>query len=198
MKEGDRIAQVIIERINTSDKMEVDRLELIEWAHSGFRSTDMSPNRIIIVTDTQPMICFLQADSSNNEYCDIRYIGNYPGLSPEYVLMSSVIILQVEMKVFEADFISTVVTASKRNLEWTARKRKLDRLQNEGMEFPKTGWVKTDSTIIRIDYRSQTTKDWKQPSQKDVTIRKWQGIWDKRKPLKSSTGTFTEKDSCHG
>jgi len=50
------------------------------------------------------MICFLQADSNNNEYYDVEDIGNHPRVGQEHVLMSSAIISQVEMKVFEADF----------------------------------------------------------------------------------------------
>ena len=40
---GDRIAQLIIEKIDTSDMMEVDDLEITERAERGFGSTDMSP-----------------------------------------------------------------------------------------------------------------------------------------------------------
>jgi len=71
IQEGDRIAEPIIETINTSDIMEVGELELTEQVDSGFGSTDISPIRTIIVADAQPMICFLQANSSNNEYFDV-------------------------------------------------------------------------------------------------------------------------------
>jgi len=118
--EGDRIAQLIIERINTSDIMEVDELELTERAGSGFGSTDMSPKRTISVIDAQPMICYLQADSNNNEYFDVEDISNHPRIRQEHVLMSSAIISQVVMKVFEANFTSTVEAASERDQEWTA------------------------------------------------------------------------------
>ena len=122
IQEGDRIAQLIIERINTSDIMEVDELELTGRADSGFGSTEMSPKRTISITNAQPMICFLQADSNNNEYFDVEDIGSHPTLRQEHVLMSSAIISQVEMKIFEADFIATVVAASGRDQEWTAQK----------------------------------------------------------------------------
>jgi len=61
--------------------------------------------------------------------------------------MSSAIISLVEMKVFEANFISTVVTASERDQEWTMRKRKLDRLENEGKEFPKN-WTSKERLLF--------------------------------------------------
>ena len=100
-------------------------------------SPDLFPKPKITVADAQPMICFLQADSSKNEYFDVEDIGNYPRLRQEQVLMSSTSISQVEMKVFEADFISTVITASEKDQKWRARERELDRLENEGKEFPK-------------------------------------------------------------
>jgi len=135
IQEGDRIAQLIIEKINTSDIMAMYELELTERAASGFRSTDMSPKDIITVADAQPIIWFLQANSSNKEYFNIEDIGNQPRLRQENVLMSSAITSEVEMKVFEANFISTVITASERDQEWTARKKELDRLENEGEEL---------------------------------------------------------------
>ena len=60
--------------------------------------------------------------------------------------MSSAIISQVEMKVFEANFISTVVAASQRDQEWTARKRELESLENEGKGFPKN-WTQKDGLL---------------------------------------------------
>jgi len=51
--------------------------------------------------------------------------------------MSSAIISQVEMKVFEVDFISMVVVASEKDQEWTARNRELNRVENEGKKFSK-------------------------------------------------------------
>jgi len=60
--------------------------------------------------------------------------------------MSSAIISQVEMKIFEADFIATVVAASERDQEWTTRKEELERLENEGKQFPKN-WMKKDGML---------------------------------------------------
>jgi len=88
------------------------------------------------------MVCFLQADSNINEYFDVEDSGNHPRLRQEHVLMSSAIISQVEMKVFRADFIATVVAASVRDHEWTARKGELEKVENEGKEFPKNSTKK--------------------------------------------------------
>jgi len=63
--------------------------------------------------------------------------------------MSNAIISQVEMKVFKADFIATVVAVRERDQEWTAQKRELDKVEKEGKQFPKTGRTKTDCSIIK-------------------------------------------------
>jgi len=50
------------------------------------------------------------------------------------------------MKVFKADFISKVETASEWDQEWTARKREINRLENEGKEFPKN-WISREGLL---------------------------------------------------
>ena len=103
------------------------------------------------------MICFLQADSNNNEYFDVEDIGNHPRLRQEHILMSRAIISQVKMKVFKDNFIATVVPASERDQEWTARKRDLKRLENEGKAFPKN-WTKKDR-LLYYKYRLYIPND---------------------------------------
>ena len=137
IQEGDRIAQLLKEKINTSAIMEVDKLQLTKRADSGSGSKDISPKRTIFITEALPIISFLQAEPSNNEYFDVQDIGNHPRLRQEHVLMSSAMNSQVEMQVFEADMTSMVIAASGRDQEWTERKRELDRLENEGTGFPR-------------------------------------------------------------
>ena len=119
---------------------------MTEPAESGFGTTYMSPKHTIPVTDAQPMICFLQADSSNNEYFDIEDIGNHPRLRLDHVLMSSTIISQAEKKTFEVDFIATAVATSERDQEWIARKRELEKLKKEGKEFTEN-WTSKDRLL---------------------------------------------------
>ena len=73
---GDRIAQLIIEKIDTADMMEVGNLEVTKWADKGFGSTDMSPKRTPPVTDCKPIICFLQVNYQDNEYFDAEDMGD--------------------------------------------------------------------------------------------------------------------------
>ena len=95
----DRIAQMIIEKIDMSDMMEVDQLEKTERADSGFGST---------VVELAPMICFSQVDKRNNEFFDTEDMGKHPQLMKEYVLMSSAIIFQVEMGTFNLELLNRV------------------------------------------------------------------------------------------
>ena len=143
---GDRIAQLIIERIDTSDMMEVDDLEVTGRADRGFGSTDMSPKRTTLVTDCELMICFLQANQKNNEYFNAEDMGRHPRLWKEHVLMSSAIISQVETKNFNAEFISKVRTASKEDQEWQERLSELQKLEVEGKEFPKN-WQSNEALL---------------------------------------------------
>ena len=46
-KAGDRIAQLIVEKIANADAMEVDDLEITERGKMGFGSSDMNPKRSI-------------------------------------------------------------------------------------------------------------------------------------------------------
>jgi len=56
VQEGDRIAQMIIEKIDTSGMREVDNLQITERGSKGFGSTDVSPKRTIAVKQVQPIM----------------------------------------------------------------------------------------------------------------------------------------------
>ena len=131
---GDRIAQIMIEKIDTLDMMKVDRLETTVRADGRFASIDLLPKRTLMAVESAPMICFLLADKRNNEFFDTKDMGKHPRLRKEHVLMSSAIILQVEMRTFNVELLNRVLTASGEDQEWMERKRELDRLEKEGKE----------------------------------------------------------------
>ena len=66
IQEGDRIAQMIIEKIDMSDMMEVDNLQITDRGNKGFGSTDLLPKRTIAVEQGGPIMCQLYADSWEN------------------------------------------------------------------------------------------------------------------------------------
>ena len=64
----------------------------------------------------------------------------------EHVLMSSAIIFQVEMRTFNVELLNRVITASGVDQDWLERKAELDRLENEGREFP-TYWSSNNGLL---------------------------------------------------
>ena len=106
--EGERIAQMIIERIDMSDAMEVDELEDTSRGETGFGSTDLSPKRLIQVIDTSPIVCQLQVDYTDNELFESEDLKNYPGLLQEQVMVSSMTISKVMLTNYEPELLSKV------------------------------------------------------------------------------------------
>jgi len=72
---GERIAQLVVERIADQDWMEVDGLDETERAGKGFGSTGTG----LELKETQLTICFLQADSNYlYEFYDSSDINQHP------------------------------------------------------------------------------------------------------------------------
>ena len=59
-KAGDRIAQLIIEKVANADAMEVDKLEITGRGKMGFGSSDMNRKRSITAKEEGVRICLLQ------------------------------------------------------------------------------------------------------------------------------------------
>jgi len=75
VQEGDRIAQMIIEKMDMSEMLEVDHLQITDRGNKGFGSTDLSPKRTIAVEQVQPIMCQLYADSRENRLFSENDIG---------------------------------------------------------------------------------------------------------------------------
>jgi len=61
VQEGDRIAQMIIEKIDMSGTMEVDNLQLTDRGNKGFGSTDLWPKRTIAVEQFKSIISIIKS-----------------------------------------------------------------------------------------------------------------------------------------
>jgi len=59
VRKGDLIAQLIVERLDDQDWMEVEELDMTERAEKGFGSSGLE------LKEVQPTICFLQADGNH-------------------------------------------------------------------------------------------------------------------------------------
>ena len=106
----------------------------------------MSPKRTTPVTNCKPIIYFLQANQKNNEYFNNEDMGRHLRLRKEHVLMSSAIISQIETRNLDTEFISKVITASKKDQEWQERLTELEKVREEGKEFPKN-WQSNDRLL---------------------------------------------------
>jgi len=75
-KAEDRIALLILERIANADAMEVDDLGTTERGKLHFGSGDQNPKRSITAKEEGVKICFLHADTSDNEFFNAADIGH--------------------------------------------------------------------------------------------------------------------------
>jgi len=89
-KAGDRIAQLIVEKVANADAMEVDDLGITERGKMGFGSSDVNPKRFITAKEEKTKICFLHADRSKNEFFSAADIGYHPRLMKEKEMLSTV------------------------------------------------------------------------------------------------------------
>ena len=67
---GERMAQIIVEKINTETAVQVEHLANTDRGTKGFGSTDLNPRRTIKSNQTIPQISFLHANHKDNEYFD--------------------------------------------------------------------------------------------------------------------------------
>jgi len=121
VKIGERIAQLVVERIDGQDWMEVDGLDETEKAGKGFVSTGTG----LELKETQPMICFDQANA-NHEFYDSSDINQQRILRKGQVLLSNTIIAKAGLKGFDADFLAEVREISEDDLGWMQRKKELE------------------------------------------------------------------------
>jgi len=140
--EGERIAQMIIEKIDMSDAMEVDELEDTIRGDGGFGSTDLSPKRLVQAMDTPPMVCMLQANHIENEFFGQEDINNHLRLLLEQVMVSSLTISKILLTNYEPSLIAKVVLAGSEDQEWCERKVELNQRISLGQELPKSWQLK--------------------------------------------------------
>ena len=112
-KAGDRIAQLIVERIQTNGSMVVDELVETERGTQGFGSTDLGPKRLITSKEHKIMMCFLHPDPRNNTFYDEEDILTHADMTSEVTLLSNAIIAAVQMQTMDETFLDRIRTAGK-------------------------------------------------------------------------------------
>jgi len=132
VRKGDRIAQLIVERLDDRDWMEVEELDMTERADKGFGSSELGTE----LKEVQPTICFLQADG-NHQFYNSFDINQHPMLRKGQVLPSNAIIAKASLRKFEEDFLISVKEVAMEDENWMRRKEELETLTKEEKELPK-------------------------------------------------------------
>jgi len=136
VRKGDPISQLIVERLDDQDWMEVEELDVMERAEKGFGSSGLG----VELQELQPKICFLQADG-NHQFYDLFDINQHSILRKGQVLLSNAINATASLRKFEEDFLSSVKEAAMEDENWMQRKEELETLTKEEKELPKQGSI---------------------------------------------------------
>ena len=124
-KAGDRIAELIVERIQTREGVVVDKLVETERGTQGFGSTDLGPKRLITSKEHKIMMCFLHPDPRNNTFYDEEDILTHTDMTREVTLLSNAIIAAVQIQTMDETFLDRIRTTGKDYDTWTERKGEL-------------------------------------------------------------------------
>jgi len=151
-KAGDRIAQLIIEKIANAEAMEVDDVETSERGKSGFGSSDLSPMQSITAKEEGAKICFLQAETNNNEFFSAADIGYHPRLMKERVMLSSAQVNAALTRTMNDAFLDKSRVAGKEDERWQNRGRELVMFRECGKKMPDEWIAKGRVTILQKSF----------------------------------------------
>ena len=105
---GERIAQIIVEKINTEAPVQVEHLANTDRGTKGFGSTDLNPRRTIKSNQTIPQISFLYANHKENEYFDNTDLARHLRAQRSELMMTNTVVTKVDMRKYNAHFIEKV------------------------------------------------------------------------------------------
>jgi len=145
-KAGDRVAQLIIEKIANTDPMEVDNLGVTEPGIMGFGSSDLNPKRSMTAKEEEVKICFLHADRSENELFSAADIGYHPRLMKETEMLSSTHVNVALTRTMNDAFLDKIRMAGKEAEKWQNRGRELVMLREGGKKIPDE-WIEKDRLL---------------------------------------------------
>jgi len=124
-KAGDRIAQLIIEKIPNADAMEVDDLETTKGGKLGFGSRDLNLKRSITAKEEVVKICFLHAETDNNEFFSAADIGYQPRRTKEREILSSAHVHAALTRTMNNAFLDKIRWAGKEDERWQHQQKEL-------------------------------------------------------------------------
>ena len=95
---GERIAQIIVEIINTETAVQVEHLANTDRGRKDFGRTDLIPRRTIKSNQTIPQLSFLQANHRDNECCDNTDLARHLRVQRNKVMMTNAVITKVDIR----------------------------------------------------------------------------------------------------
>jgi len=142
-KVGDRIAQLIVEKVANADAMDVDNLGITGRGKMDFGSSDMNPKRSIMGQEGKTKIWFLHADMSENEFFSAADIGYHPRLAKEREMLSSAHVNAALTRTMNDTFVDKIRAAGKENEKWQDPGRELVKLRESGKKRADQ-WIEKD------------------------------------------------------
>ena len=95
---GERMAQIIVEKINNETAVQVKHLAKTKRGTQGFGRTDLDLKRIIQSNQTTLQICLLHANHEGNVYFDNTDLARHLRAPGNRLMMSNAIIRKVDMR----------------------------------------------------------------------------------------------------
>ena len=145
-KAGDRIGQLIIEKVANAAAMEVDNLEVTERGKMGFGSSDLNPKRSISAKEGEVKICFLHANTSKNKFFRAADISYHPRLMKEREMLSSTHINAALTRRMNDAFLDKIRMAEKEDEKWQNRGSELVMLREGGKKMLDE-WIEKDGLL---------------------------------------------------
>jgi len=142
-KGGDRIAQLIVEKVTNANTMEVEDLGITERGIIGFGSSEINSRRSITAKEEEVTICFLHTDTSKNEFVSAADIGYHPRLVKEREMLSSTHVNAALTRTMNHSFLDKIRVAGKEDEKWQDRGGELVRLRESGKKKPGE-WIEKD------------------------------------------------------
>ena len=98
LQAGERMAQIIVEKINTETAVQVEHPANPDRGTKGFGSMDLHPRRTIKSHQTIPQISFLHANHKDNEYFDNADLARHLRAQRNKLMMTNGVITKVDMR----------------------------------------------------------------------------------------------------
>jgi len=126
----------MVARIAYADHMEVINQQTTERGKRGFRSRDLNVKRLITAKAEGVKICFLHADTSDNEFFSAGDIGYHPRLMKEKEMLSSAQVRAAVTRTMNDAFVDNIRVAGKVDRKWQERGSEMVRLRASGKKMP--------------------------------------------------------------